>query len=228
MINNIKIVLYFPMDVWQMFIGYLPGAIGFKLRYRFWKRRLKFLGKNVKIDVGIYFQNPQFISIDDDCWIDRSVIILAGADSTNRKRRIISNNRFPIERGMVYIGKRVHIAPFCIISGIGGVYISDDCSIAASGRVYSFTHHYRSDDEPANRHFSFNVRIDQKWQFMIEGPVFLDKNVGMALNSIILPGVSIGKDSFVSINSIVMLSCEENSLIAGNPAKRIRDRFNPI
>ncbi len=63
-IPKIKIILHFPVDVWKMFISYLPGAIGFKLRYRFWKNRLKFLGKNVKIDVGVYFQNPQFISIE--------------------------------------------------------------------------------------------------------------------------------------------------------------------
>jgi acetyltransferase-like isoleucine patch superfamily enzyme len=77
-----------------MFISFLPGAIGFKLRYRFWKNRLKFLGKNVKIDVGVYFQNPQFISIDDNCWIDRNVIILAGPPGSKRITYSKTNSEF--------------------------------------------------------------------------------------------------------------------------------------
>ena len=110
MINKIKVVLHFPVDVWKMFISYLPGPIGFKLRYRFWKNHLKFLGKNVKIDVGVYFQNPQFISIDDNCWIDRNVAILAGLDNSNREKIIRKNDKYPGLSGEVFIGKNVHIS----------------------------------------------------------------------------------------------------------------------
>ena len=53
-------------------------------------------------------------------------------------------------------------------------------------------------------------------------------SVGTCLNVVILPGVSIGKDSFVAINSVVNSSFEKNSMIAGNPAKRIKNRFNSI
>lgn len=228
MINQIKIILHFSVDVWKMFISYLPGAIGFKLRYRFWRKRLKFLGKSVKIDIGVYFQNPQFISIDDNCWIDRGVMILAGEDKSNRSRRLVINDNFPLEKGMVHIGKRVHVGPFSIISGIGGVYISDECTFSAGVKVYSFSHHFQSDEFPSERNFGFGSCIEQERQFMIEGPVFLDQNVGIALNSTVLPGVSIGKDSFVAINSVVMSSFDENSLIAGNPAKRVKSRFESV
>jgi acetyltransferase-like isoleucine patch superfamily enzyme len=225
MLNKIKILLEFPADIWQLFVSYLPGAIGFKLRYRFWRKRLKFLGKNVKIDIGVYFQNPRFISLDDNCWVDRGVMILAGADKSNRARRLVANNNFPLEKGMVYIGKHLHIGSYSIISGIGGVYISDKCTFSPSVKVYSFSHHFRSDEFPSVRKFGFGSLIEQEKQYMIEGPIFLDKNVGVALNAIILPGVSIAKDSFVAINSVVMTSFEENSLIAGNPARRVKERF---
>lgn len=219
------ILASFPIDVWQLFIAYLPGPIGFKLRYFFWKKRLKFLGKEVKIDIGVHFQNPIFISIDDNCWIDRNVIILAGADKSKRKRVFIKNREFPIDRGMVHIGKRIHIAPFSLISGIGGVYISDDCSIAANAKIYSFSNHYRSNEDPSNTKIFFTPLVDEKCQFMIEGPIVLGNNVGIGLNSIILPGVVIGKNSFVSMNSIVMFSLRKNSIIEGYPARRVRERF---
>ncbi|QTA83262.1 Hexapeptide repeat-containing protein [Desulfonema limicola] len=225
MINKIKILVKFPLDVWLLFITYLPGSVGFKLRYRYWKKQLKYIGKNVRIDQCVYFQNPQFISLDDNCWIDRGVIILAGADKSQRARRYIKNNLFPFEKGMVYIGKNNHIGSFSIISGIGGVYISDDCTFSAGVKLYSFSHHFRSDDFPSDKKFGFGSVIEHSKQYMIEGPVFLDKNVGIALNAVILPGVSIKKDSFVMINSVVTTSFDENSLIAGNPAKRIKERF---
>jgi acetyltransferase-like isoleucine patch superfamily enzyme len=225
MLRKLRVLLAVPENFWQMLITYLPGPAGYKLRYRYWKRRLKHLGKDVKIESGVSFQKPGSIFIDDDCWIDKDVTILAGEDHTMRPRRLIPNERFPHERGTVHIGKYVHVAPYCIISGIGGVHISDACSLSSGAKIYSLSHHYRSDEWPSDRTILFSPRVQQKRQYLIEGPVFLGRNVGLALNAVLLPGVSIEEDSFVAINSVVRSSFEENSLIAGNPAKRIGERF---
>lgn len=148
MINKIKKYLRFPLEVYKLFVTYLPGPIGNKLRYRYWKKRLKFIGKNVGIEDGVYFQKPEFISLDDNCLIDKGVIILAGPDKSNRPRRYISNSMFHLERGGVHIGKNVHIAPHCLLSGIGGLYISDECGFSSGVKVYSFSNHFRSDEFP--------------------------------------------------------------------------------
>jgi len=227
MIKSLKYLLGFFSDVLQMITSYLPGPIGYILRYRYWKRRLRHLGHDVKIDVGVYFQNPRFISVDDYCWIDRGVMILAGPDKSSRPRRLISNNTFPLEKGMVYIGKRVHVAPYSILSGIGGLYISDDCGIASGARIYSFSNHYRSDEYPSDRKYCFALFVEPLRQYMIEGPIYLGENVGIASNVTILPGVSIERYSFVAVNSVVTKSFAENSFISGNPSKRIKERFEP-
>lgn len=223
--RRLRMVLNVPVDLLQMVFSDVPGPLGQRLRYWLWKRRLKFLGKGVIISEGVYFQNPQYISIDDNCWIDRGVMILAGPDRSARPRRLIPNREFQLERGHVHIGKRVHVGPFAIISGIGGVHISDDCGLASGFRAYSFTHHFRSDDNPSDRSVHFSPLVDHSSQYMIEGPIFLDANVGAALNVVILPGVSIGEDSFINIGSVVTTSIEPNSLISGYPAKRIRERY---
>lgn len=221
----IQLFLREGLQIWQMFIAYLPGQAGFALRYRYWKKRLRYLGEKVRIDVGVYFQNPDYISIDDNSWIDRGVIILAGPDKSNRDRKYINNPKFPLERGAVHIGKNVHIAQYSSISGIGGVFISDECNIAAYAKIYSFTHHYRSDYEPTRQDIVFGPMVSYEKQYMIEGPIFLGKNVGLAMNSVLLPGVSIEKNSFVAISSVVRGSFVENSLIAGNPARMVKTRF---
>lgn len=214
-------------DMVLFIINNFPGRIGYKLRYSFWKPKLRFLGKNVKIDTGCYFQNPSYIVINDNCWIDKSVIILAGLDTSQREKVRIKNIDYLGEEGLVYIGKNVHIGIRCIISGISsGVYISDDCGCSANCSIYAFTHHYKSKQDPANANIHFGPMVSPDRQCIIEGAVFIGVNTGIALNSVILPGTSIRENSFVEINSVVFAkNFPSNSIISGNPAKKIKERF---
>src|SRR5689334_1112298 len=120
----------FGASIHLALIQNLPGERGFELRYRYWKKRLKYLGTHARIDCGVYLQNPAFISIDDNCWIDRGVILMGGVDTSKRKRRVVG--KIPEHRGHVSIGRNVHIAPYCIVSGIeAGVTIGHDCGLAS-------------------------------------------------------------------------------------------------
>jgi acetyltransferase-like isoleucine patch superfamily enzyme len=197
------------------------------MRYRFWKKRLSSLGEQTTIDVGVYFQNPDHIQIGDNCWIDRNVIILAGPDYSKRERIVKTNEAYPGKHAFVHIGNNVHIAPNCIVSGISaGVYISDNCGIAATSKIYSFTHHYRSVKEPGNSNYAFALNISHERQCMVEGKIYLEENVGVAVNSVLLPGVTIRKNSFVLINSVVVGGeFKENSLIGGCPAISVGNRY---
>ena len=223
-----RAILTFPLALYLQAITYLPGEIGFFLRTRFWRKRLKFLGNKSRIDIGVYFQNPEYISIGANCWIDREVVILAGLDNSNREKIITHNKDYTFERGVVYIGNNVHIGLGGIISGISaGVYISNDCCFSAKCCVFAFSHHYKSKESPEDKSFSFGSMVEHNRQCLIEGPIFIGENVGVALNAIILPGVSISANSFVAINSVVKTgSYAENSLLSGNPAKVVGNRFN--
>jgi acetyltransferase-like isoleucine patch superfamily enzyme len=225
--KGVRILLEWPSDIWLIIISYYPGPVGFRLRYRYWKKRLRHLGKDVRIDTGVYLQNPNYISIDDCSWIDKNVVILAGLDKSEREKYYIANKEFQGEPGLVYIGKNIHIGPSCIISGISsGVHISDKCSLAANCKIYAFTHHFRSKEYPKNKEFHFSPLVPDHLQCIIEGPVYLGMNTGVALNSIILPGVFIPNDCFVAINSVVKAGpYRENSIISGSPAKSVAERF---
>tara|TARA_B100001287_G_scaffold238699_1_gene212269 strand:- start:5658 stop:6212 length:555 start_codon:yes stop_codon:yes gene_type:complete len=55
------------------------------------------------------------------------------------------------------------------------------------------------------------------------GKVNIEDNVFIGANSIILPGVSIGKNAIIGAGSVVTKDIPENSIVVGNPAKVIGD-----
>ena len=89
------VILQLPFDFIEFFLRNIPGPVGFKLRYFYYKFRLKKVGKNVLIDIGVVFSGHKNISLDDFCCVDKYCLLNA-----------ISS---------IEIGKRTHISSFCII-----------------------------------------------------------------------------------------------------------------
>lgn len=203
-----------------------PGEIGFRLRRVYWKRHLKSLGRSVRIDCSVYFQMPGLISIGDNCWIDRGVMLLAGVDSSSRRRNWVGAIAHGA-RGEVQIGKNVHVGPYSIVSGmVAGVSIGNDCTLSAGVKIYALSHDYIFRDFPGDRSCAFGSMVSPDRQSLIVGRVELGDNVGVATGAVVLPGVKIGSDSFVGIASVVFnADFPENSKIAGQPASRVGTRF---
>lgn len=55
------------------------------------------------------------------------------------------------------------------------------------------------------------------------GPVTIGSNVFIGVNSIILPGVTIGSNVVIGAGSVVTRDIPDNSIVAGNPAKKRTD-----
>jgi acetyltransferase-like isoleucine patch superfamily enzyme len=60
-----------------------------------------------------------------------------------------------------------------------------------------------------------------KYEECVGGAVVED-NVSIGANCTILPGVKIGKNSLVGAGSVVTKDVEENSVVAGNPARFVK------
>jgi acetyltransferase-like isoleucine patch superfamily enzyme len=203
---------------------WIPGGVGSRLRIMYYRARGTRIGKDCRIEVGFMIDQPGLVEIGDRVWLDRYAILIAGKSRPGRETRRAGD---PDEglRGSIRIGSRCHIGASTIVSGIGGVSIGDDVTLAAGTKVYSLTHHYRSWKDPKDKRITFGSMGPDTHQSMLEGVVSIGHNVGVGADVLILPGVSLGEGSFVRPRSVVTESFGPNSIIAGDPAQRTGDRF---
>ena len=223
------IVLFLPRELsaWvEALVRHWPGALGFVIRRLYYRVRLKHVGRNVLISPGVRFFGHRYISIGDDTHVDLDCIILAGlATLDEHEVRRLPNPYFTLSEGEVSIGRGVHVAPGCHISGHGGVQIGDYCGCTAGTRILSLTSHYAGFAD-GSRRVLFTTRARSRRAYLI-GPVVLEENVGVALNSVLLPGAALRADSFVAIGSVVRGEVPPNTIVGGNPAVPLRPRFAP-
>jgi len=205
----------------------MDNRLGIALRAAYWKARLKHMGKNVRIDVGARFSNSHNISIGDGAWIDAYVLLIAWKDGGRGyvgHLKVRSNPNFKFNGGELIIGKGCHIAPHVLIQAIGGVYIGDFTGIASGSRVYSLSHHYKG---PEDRKvvYKFTPQAPPEEQSFIEGPVVFEGNNALGLNSVVLPGVTIGRNSWIGVCSYVIEDVPPNCIASGTPCKIMKNRF---
>ncbi len=94
----------------------------------------------------------------------------------------------------------------CYFQGIGDINIGKGTYIAQNVGIITANH------DPAN----LDKHLDPK-------PVFIGEKCWIGMNSVILPGVTLGPNTVVGAGSVVTKSfLEGNCVIAGSPAKKIK------
>lgn len=104
------------------------------------------------------------------------------------------------------IGNHVDINGYTVIYAAGGVRIHDNVLIAANCVITSVSHPVA----PAERHQ------------MTFSPVELMDNCWLGAGAVVLPGVTIGRNSIVAAGSVVTENIPDNCVCAGIPAKVLR------
>ena len=136
-----RILKYFDEAVILSTIRNISGPIGSVLRRKYYKTKLKHLGKNVAIETNVHIENPEYITIGDDTWIDKNVILIAGKPTKGERVFIEKENRsYKNKMGELKIGKSCHIAPNVVVQAHGGVEIRDYITLASGSKIYSMSH----------------------------------------------------------------------------------------
>ena len=107
----------------------------------------------------------------------------------------------------IHIEKNVFINSGCHFQDQGGVYIGEGSLIGHNVIIATLNH----DMDPYHR-----ADLHPK-------PVHIGKRVWIGSGSILLPGVTIGDNSIVGAGSIVTKDVAPDTIVAGNPAKFIKN-----
>ena len=72
----------------------------------------------------------------------------------------------------------------------------------------------------------FDMDPPSKHDLPLKGDTVIGNDVWIGQNAVILPGVNIGDGAIIGANSIVGSNVEPYTIVAGNPAKVLRKRFD--
>lgn len=117
--------------------------------------------------------------------------------------------------GGMFIGKTVHIASFCHL-GIGGgrLYLEDGSSFASGVKIVTGSNLYGKDRSCS--------AVDPTG-VIGKSFVIVRHNAVVFAGAIILPGVTIGRNSVVAAGSVVRCDVPDFEVWAGAPARKVKD-----
>lgn len=111
------------------------------------------------------------------------------------------------------IGDNVSIHPMTYIDAYGGIEIGNDVSIAHHVTLMSANHCF-SDIETVIKDQPLEVR-----------PIKIEDNCWLGANVTVLGNTVIGSGSVIGAGSVVTKNVERNTVVAGVPAKKIKNRY---
>ncbi len=116
-----------------------------------------------------------------------------------------------------FIGDRLVIGKFCAIAE-GARFIMNGANHAMSGfSTYPFNifgHGWENGFDTAT------------WQNEVRGDTVIGNDVWIGMEAIILPGVTVGDGAIVAAKSVVPHDVPPYAIVAGNPAKTVKMRFD--
>ncbi|MDV2502404.1 MAG: acyltransferase [bacterium] len=188
------------LDPFRLVANYMPGPAGYAIRRILYRWKLKSLGKNCILDVGLRIAGAENISIGDYTWIDAYTTIYALF-------------------GPIKIGKRIHISPSCVINtGPEGVEIQDYVGVATGCHIYGHTEMHKEGKRISG------PMIPWRYKGFHSARVVLEKDSFLGANCVVLPGVTIGEGAVVGAGSIVNKDIPPWSIAVGSPLRVIRKR----
>lgn len=120
--------------------------------------------------------------------------------------------------GDVTIGKRVHVAPYCILYGTHGITLEDLAGVGAFSVLHSESDDY-SGASICSPLVPAKMRAAKK-----SGHILLRKFANCGTRTTVMPGVMFGYGAVAGAHSFVISDLEAYWIYAGTPAKKIKER----
>jgi acetyltransferase-like isoleucine patch superfamily enzyme len=183
----------------------------------YWQTRLGMRGTDSIIECGAHLEYPARIRIGSQCTVARNSILRANTDSNaaltiGNGSSIKENVLINTNRGKISIGDDCWVGPYSLIYGNGDVIIRNHVMIASHCAINTVSHHSSRTDIPMSQ------------QGIYTAPVVIEDDVWIGIGAVILQGVRIGRGSIIGAGAVVNRDVESGTVVAGVPAREIRQR----
>jgi len=108
----------------------------------------------------------------------------------------------------IYVGENFYAGFNCTILDMSEVRIGNNCLLGPNVGIYTTGHNIN----PVDRH-----------KTGISKPITIGDNVWIGGHSVLIGGIKIGNNSIIAAGTVVTKDIPENTIYAGNPAKKIKD-----
>jgi acetyltransferase-like isoleucine patch superfamily enzyme len=211
-----------PRSLFALLVVYLPGEAGILLRRWYYAERLGRCGRNLTVMPGVHISGASHIQIGNNVTIRENVILRAGLPGSDDRRELVRIGSYRDRRpGVVIIKDGARIAFGALVLGYGGVSIGEKCGVGPYSALLSETYHHKGKDP--DRVYKYSQGADPEELCVLQGFIELQDGAGIASNVLVLPGATIGRDSWVSPNSVVRLGghIEPDVVAKGDPASGV-------
>ena len=193
-------------------INYLRS---FRLLFYLIFPRFLFLGKGVKLDVVRNIKFGKWIQLHDYVYLSamgKDNLTIGNNVSIGAFSRLIISTSYNNPGAYIIIGNNVGLGEFAYLGGGGGLEIGDGCIIGQYLSCHPENHIY---DDPD---------VEIRFQGTTRKGIKIGKNCWIGAKVTVLDAVTIGDGCVVAAGSVVTKDMPENSIIAGVPARVIKQR----
>jgi acetyltransferase-like isoleucine patch superfamily enzyme len=179
-------------------LRWLPGGIGSRLRYYYYRRILSDCGERVSFPIAVFMRECRNISIGTDVGLGLFSQLYAAGGGAERIR----------------IGNHVSLNSNVMLNAdLGGsITIGNDCIIGPNVVFRTSDHDFSRRDIPI------------KDQGHIAGIITVKNNVWIGANVSVIGTVTIGEGAVIGAGSVVNRDIEDYAIAAGVPARKISSR----
>ncbi len=196
----------------------MDGPFAMAMQVAYYRGRLRSMGQNVFIGVGVKFVNPQYISLGEGVQIHDRCTLVAHTekgitlDEFARLKHAVYLDTETGAEGYIHIGKRVYVGAGCCLHGHRGLEIGDDSLLAQHVTITPASHKF---EDPHRTIYS---------QGCCERKVVIGRDCYLGMNVCVLHSADVGEGSVVGAGSVVVKPIPPYSVAVGVPACVIRKR----